>query len=275
MQHHLPAAATLAALFTLTACAGEQGAKPGGGSARPDVPVTGAHWTVESLTVDGRKTAAPTPTAYVEFAPKGAKNQAKGNFGCNHFTAVATVQGETVTVGEVSMTEMACEEPVQGFEDAFRETFEGRLTARVADDRLTLTAADGDTIVLAEQPPAPLVGTKWTVDSLVSGETATSLPAGTEGRAHLTIGSDGSVHGSLGCNTFSSTVKTEGDKLTFGRISMTRRMCTPPQMKLEQALYGTLGNGPVTFRIDNRTLTVTAPFGSGFAAQAEEKKTAK
>ncbi|MFG3496246.1 META domain-containing protein [Streptomyces sp. NPDC047928] len=269
-KQHLATAAVLAALLALTACGTEGGgAGPGdgAGTVRPDLPVTGAHWIVGSVTVDGRKTASPTPSAHVEFGEKDAK----GNFGCNHFTAEADIEGDTVTVGTTTMTEMACDGPVQNFEDALRETFSGRLTGAVKDGVLTLTAADGDTITLSEQPPAPLVGTVWSIDSLLSGETAMSLPAGTEGRAYLTIGDDGSARGNLGCNTFTSTVKTKGDTMTLGRLATTRKMCEGPGMELERSLLKTLNAGTVTYDLDHRQLTVTAPDGSGFAAHAALK----
>ncbi|KUH37844.1 MULTISPECIES: META domain-containing protein [Streptomyces] len=250
----------LAAAVALAGCATTEG--PG---ERPDIPVTGVHWTVDSLTVDGRRTASPAPTAYVEFQPGG---RSAGNAGCNRFTAAATVDGDTVTVGKSTRTQMACDGPVQGFENAFLKAFTGRLEARLDDDRLTLTTPDGDTIALTEQPAAPLAGTTWHVDSLLEGKTATSLPAGTEGRAHLTVADDGTARGNLGCNNFTATVKTGSGKLTFGPLAVTRKMCTKPQMELEQHLYGTLSSGTVTFRIQHRALSVTAQDGSGFAARA-------
>ncbi|WP_228983310.1 META domain-containing protein [Streptomyces sp. DH12] len=250
----------LAAAVALAGCATT--ADPG---ERPDIPVTGVHWTVDALTVDGRRTAAPAPTAYVEFQPDG---RAVGNAGCNRFTAAATVDGDTLTVGKTTRTQMACEEPAMGFENAFLKAFTGTLEARLDGDRLTLTTPGGDTIALGEQPAAPLAGTTWHVESLLDGEAAASLPAGTEGRAHLTVGEDGTARGNLGCNNFTATVKTAPGKLTFGPLAVTRKMCTKPQMELEQRLYGTLSSGTVTYRIQHRALTVTEQDGSGFAARA-------
>ncbi|MEV3989541.1 META domain-containing protein [Streptomyces sp. NPDC049837] len=268
---HLPrAAAALVPLLALglTACGTQSGNGSGAGdgsaSVRPDVPVTGVHWTVESVTVDGKKTAAPAG-AHVEIDPKG---QAKGNFGCNHFNARAAVEGDTITLSDTGMTEMGCPEPLQGFEDALKSALTGKLKARLTDGELTLTTTDGDSIRLSEQPPAPLVGTKWTVNSLVSGQAATSLPAGTEGKASFVFGKDGSVRGNLGCNRFSAPVTTDGSTLTFGRVTSTRKLCPGPAMELERALLETM-KGKVTYKIDHRSLTVTAPGGTGFAAGAE------
>ncbi len=141
------------------------------------------------MTVDGKKSAAPAG-AHVEITAKG---RAQGNYGCNHFGADVKVDGDTVTVGPAEMTEMACAKDIQGFEDALRAAFSGKLKAKLADGKLTLTTEKGDSIALTSERPAPLVGTKWTVNSLVSDGTASSLPAGTEKKAYLTFGKDGSV----------------------------------------------------------------------------------
>jgi heat shock protein HslJ len=273
-QPYATGAAALVPLLALalTACGTQSGDGRGTGagssSVRPDVPVTGVHWTVESVTVDGKRTAAPAG-AHVRIDDKG---RARGNFGCNHFDARAAVDGDTITVSDTGMTEMGCPEPLQGFEDALKSALTGRLKATLDDGRLTLTTADGDTVRLAEQPPAPLVGTTWTVNSLVSGRTATPVPAGTEGKASLVFGKDDSVRGSLGCNQFSAPVTTDGSTMTFGRVTTTRKLCAGPQMELERALLEAM-KGKVTYVIDHRTLTVTAPDASGFAAGAQNAAT--
>ncbi|QGV79760.1 META domain-containing protein [Streptomyces ficellus] len=274
--HPARAAAALVPLLALAlAACGTQtkdgsGAGDGSSSVRPDVPVTGVHWTVESVTADGRKTAAPAG-AHVTIDAKG---RAQGNFGCNHFSAKAAVEGDTVTLTDATMTEMGCPEPHQGFEDALKTALTGKLKAELNDGALTLTSTGGDTIRLSEQPPAPLEGTKWTVNSLLAGRTATSLPAGTEGKASLVFGKDGSVRGNLGCNQFSTTVTTEGSTMTFGRVTSTRKLCAAPQMELERALLEVM-KGKVTYALDHRSLTVTAPDTSGFVAGAPGEQAAQ
>ncbi|MFI2369993.1 META domain-containing protein [Streptomyces sp. NPDC018833] len=264
MRYQLSIPVTAVALLALSAC----GTEPGGGSGNsvaPDVPLTGVRWSVDSVSVDGKKTAAPTD-AYVEITDKG---RAMGNYGCNHFGADITIKGDTVTVGPGEMTEMGCDKKVQGFEDTLRAAFSGKLKAKVTDGRLTLTTEKGDAIAMTAEQPAPLIGTRWTVDSLVSGETATSLPAGTEGKAHLTIAEDGTVGGSLGCNRFSSTAKVSGDSITLGRLASTRKLCPGPEMDLERELVKVLGQGTVKYEVKHRTLTLTASNGKGLAAFAD------
>ncbi|MEV0962557.1 MULTISPECIES: META domain-containing protein [unclassified Streptomyces] len=273
----VPATAALAAVITLTACGSEkdrgQGAGDGaGGSVRPDAPVTGVHWTVRDVTVDGKRTAAPAG-AHVEFTAgeaggDGSKGRAEGNYGCNHFGADVTIKGDTLTVGPGEMTEMGCPQGVADFEEALRAAFSGELKAKVSEKNLTLVAAGGDSIALTAQPAAPVAGTEWTVTSLLQGETAASLPPGTEGRAHFVIGEDGSLSGNLGCNDFRAEAKTSAGTLTVGRLSSTRKMCAGTAGMLEKAVIDAL-TGQVSYELRHRSLTLTsADSGRGLVAVA-------
>ncbi|MFJ8888669.1 META domain-containing protein [Streptomyces sp. NPDC102402] len=127
-------------------------------------------------------------------------------------------------------------------------------------------SGDGSGTVSTE-PSAPLTGTAWKVTGLVSGGTDASLPAGTEKKAHLTFGKDGSVEGSLGCNSFHGTAAVSGSTLTFGPLTSTRKMCPGPEMELERALLGVL-EGRTTYVIDHRSLSIEAKSGKGLDASA-------
>lgn len=266
------AVTAVAAVLALAACGSESGSGPadsadgadGGGPTPTAPPLTGVRWSVDSLTVDGKKSAAPVG-AHVEITPKG---RAEGNYGCNHFGADVTVKGDTITVGQSVKTEMACEKNIQAFEYALEDALSGKLQAKLIDGTLTLTTDKGAAIALTAEPPAPLVGTTWSVTSLVSGESASSLPAGTEKKAHLTFGRDGTVRGSLGCNTFNSTAKVSGSKITFGSLATTRKLCPGPEMNVERELIKVLDDRTVTYELRDRGLSLTAANGKGIAATA-------
>lgn len=256
-------------LLTLAACGTEPGPGGGSGSVREGPAVTGVHWSVTSLTVGGKRTAAPAG-AHVEFGPSGT---AEGSFGCNRFTADARIGADSVTLGPATTTAMGCEQDVQRFETALARALDGELktsvTGRGGGRTLTLTTVGGDRIALAAQPPAPLTGTTWKVTSLISGDTATSLPTGAEGRAVLTFGEDGSVEGNLGCNSFHGEAAVSGSTITFGALASTRKMCPPERMEVERALLEVL-DGRTTYELRHRDLSLTAPSGRGLAATAQE-----
>lgn len=194
-------AVTTVALLTLAACGtesgtgaaagSESGADPGSGKVKSELPLTDVRWHVDSVTVDGKKTAAPAG-ASVEIDKKG---RASARTGCNSLGAEVTVDGDTITVGDRTTTEMGCAKELQSFEKALSGAFSGKLKAKLADERLTLTTAGGDAIALTSEAPTPLTGTEWTVDSLTEDSTATALPKGTDGKAHFTFSKDEKASG--------------------------------------------------------------------------------
>lgn len=48
------------------------------------------------------------------------------------------------------------------------------------------------------------------------------------------------VSGTAGCNRFTGTFTTDGDRLTIGPLATTRMACPEPQMRIEQAVLRTL-----------------------------------
>ncbi|WP_055600490.1 META domain-containing protein [Streptomyces aureus] len=267
----LASAASAAAMALLLAACGTEGGGAGAGSGSgsdtvsPDLPVAGTHWTIGAVTVDGRRSAAPDG-ARVEF---GADGRASGNSGCNTFGATVAVKGDTLTVSPQEITEMGCPGDRQRFEKELVKAFAGPLKGTQKGEALTLASPDGrNGLELTAEADLPLRGTTWKIDGLISGDTASSLPAGSGDKARLVLGADGRVTGNLGCNNFAATARVEGKTLTIeGPAATTRMMCTSPQMQLETKLYELL-DGTLTYRLDHRTLTLTKAGGEGLGATA-------
>lgn len=256
------------ALLTLAACGTENGSgkgSDGGDSVQSDVPVTGVAWRVDSVTVGGKKTEAPEG-ARLEIDPKG---RAKADFGCNHISVDARVKGDQVTLGKPVTTQMACDVKIEKFEKAAIDAMGGEHTAKLSGEKLTLTTESGDTMALSEEKPADLVGTKWTVTTLLSGKTATTVPADLpkERTPHLTFAEDGTVSGNSGCNSFSGKAAVKGSAIVFEPPVSTRKMCPKAEMEVERAVLAAL-DGPTTYTVKGSTLTLTAEDGKGVGATA-------
>ncbi|MFE5025322.1 META domain-containing protein [Streptomyces sp. NPDC056656] len=253
----------LAALLPLAAVAacGSQTVSVAG------TPVTGVRWNVESVTVDGATTQAPEST-YVEFP---SADRARGNNGCNRFDAEAEIDGDTIRIGRSTVTMSMCMDKKQrDFEKTFSRAIGGSSRARTDGDHLTLTTDDGDTIALVKERPAPLTGTEWTVTSLLSDDVATSLPEEVAGRAKMTFekdGQDDTATGNLGCNRFRAKAEFRDGHLTLGSPVTTRMLCQGPRMDTERALLKLFAQ-KLSYEVQGRTLTLTAPDGTGAAAGA-------
>ncbi|MFJ8954236.1 META domain-containing protein [Streptomyces sp. NPDC102381] len=253
----------LAVLATVTACGDEKapGSKAAGGA-----PITGVHWSVRSATVDGKTTKAPG-SAYLEFV---SDERVRGNYGCNHFDADAEVTGDSVDLGKAKRTMMLCEgKDVAAFEKTLARTLAEKNTVEAKGDDLTLTRENGDTVTLAKQRDAKLVGTKWNVTSLSADDTTSSVPKAAQGRARLVFDKDGHVSARLGCNSGRAKATVKGDDITFGPLSSTRMGCIGEAAKLERTMLDVLKK-KVSYEIQGDSLTLKAPGGNGIGLAAAE-----
>ncbi|MEU1849146.1 META domain-containing protein [Streptomyces sp. NPDC019990] len=243
-----------AMLVPLMAACGSEKADGAGASAGADRPVTGVRWNVDSVTADDRTQKAPTG-AHMTID----KGRAEGSFGCNHFGAEATVDGDRVRLSKTMSTEMACENKPMAFEEVLARTLSDQeLKSEVDGDRLVLTTDRGDTVRLTRAEDAPLSGTEWTV----------TTPE-TDGRAHLTFDEKkGTVSGSLGCNKVNAEATVRDGAVTLGPPATTRMMCEDSLMADEKALLR-LFDGTVKYRVDHQTLTLTSENGPTVRAVAE------
>ncbi|MFH0521874.1 META domain-containing protein [Streptomyces sp. M41] len=252
-KQRLTALATLTLLPLAVACGSEDSGSDSVG-AGSSASVSGVHWAVDDVTVDGKKNAAPS-SAYLWIADGG---EVKGNLGCNNFGADASFADGRVAFDKLQATEMACDGVPPKFEETLARTLaEGDLTSEVDGDNLTLTTKDGDRVALSKQEAAPLKGTKWTVTS-----------PDADGKAHLTFDEKtGQVGGSLGCNKVKATATVSDGRITLGTPSTTRMMCDTSLMKTEKELLK-LFDGTVKYELNHRNLTLTSENGESVSAAA-------
>ncbi|MFC6012382.1 META domain-containing protein [Nocardia lasii] len=108
----------------------------------PDKPLTGTDWVVTGmLTPD----AQVRSTALDEAGPNltiSADGTLTGSTGCNRMTGTALVDGATVTF-TVATTRMMCAEDVMEIEQNVLRALDGRATATVDADQLTLRNDNG------------------------------------------------------------------------------------------------------------------------------------
>ena len=234
--------------------------------------VSGVHWKVDSVTVDGTTRRAPTD-ADVRIREDGT---AVGNYGCNEFGAKAAFKDHRVELTHARQTLMACEPRRMAFERALAATLtDHSLSVETKGDDLTLTTHDGDRIRLtkekdAKEKDAPLYGTKWTITALGSADgTSTSLPQQQKTSAYLTFDQkSGKVTGRLGCNHVTANATVRDGHITLGAPSTTRMMCDTSLMHTEKSLLR-LFDGTVSYGLDQQTLTLTSANGETAKAVAE------
>jgi heat shock protein HslJ len=82
----------------------------------------------------------PEPLANATFTAEG---QVRGSAGCNTYRGAFTARGETLSIGPLATTRMACSPPVMQQEQAFLQALESATQYRFEANRLVLRNAEG------------------------------------------------------------------------------------------------------------------------------------
>jgi putative lipoprotein len=107
----------------------------------------------------------------------------------------------------------------------------------VATLALLLTACGGSS------GTQDIKGTAWTVSTIGGQKTVPGA------QPTVTFGSDGTISGSTGCNTYSGTYTVDGDKLAVSQLAMTRMACADPAVNAQEAAVTTALTGATSWSI--------------------------
>ena len=113
-----------------------------------------------------------------------------------------------------------------------------------------------------DQEDLALVGTKWVMTTYaVTGAMKDALPTPTvDATFAAPKDGEGDVSGSGGINQYSGRYTVDGDKLTVGTISSTRKAGAPAVMQQETDYLIALQTA-ATYQIDGDTLTIRSTSG--------------
>jgi heat shock protein HslJ len=184
-----------------------------------------------------------------------------GRAACNQYGGDIVVADGRVQFGPLSMTEMACAEPIMASEAAFLGALGAVRGATLDGDRLTL-AGDDVRLEFERQQPIPaadLTDTDWVLDSLVTLDAVSSV----SGRpAELRLGSDGSVTGSTGCRAFTGRWEEANGEIAFSDLAMDQVTCAPDLADQDDHVTTVLGDG-FKAEVHGDQLVLAASSGQG------------
>ena len=240
-------------LLAAAACGGRSPDSPGGGSGSGSSgtrPV--GTWVVTSVTDHGR----PRPLVDgTEIRFRFDRDRVTITAGCNTMSGTYTFAGNRLTISSLATTEMGCAEPRMAQDAWVSGLFTGPVQFSTGKDAAIVS---GSTVLaLADRrvvsPDASLVGTRWLLDSVSHGDTASSVPQGIV--ASVVFAGDGTVRVSDGLNDGSGPVSVVGDRIRFGDLSWTAVGCTDGSCSVGEV--SDVFTGTATFAIEEKTLTIT------------------
>jgi heat shock protein HslJ len=180
--------------------------------------------------------------------------------GCNQFTGTGRVSGGRLIIGQLRQTQIGCD-PQRMNQDQWLADF---LTAQprwhLAGNRLRLTS---DTVELTLTDlgitsfTRGLAGTRWVVEAVITGRTASSIAA--HGDVYLMFDGTGHISGSDGCAPITGAAVIGNAAVTIALAPPTQT-CPPPAATADAAIRAIL-SGTVGYAIRADTLTLTGPDG--------------
>ena len=103
-------------------------------------------WKLASYGSPGNLTpAVPDVDTSITFSEDG---KVEGNVGCNGFGGDYSVDGNTITFGQIVSTLMFCEGPVGDQETTTLNVLAGTATYAMEGDSVTITSADGSSVIV-------------------------------------------------------------------------------------------------------------------------------
>ncbi len=223
-------------------------------------------WTLRDATIDG---VALQPVDGLPITLEIAGDRIGGSAGCNSYGGTFTVDGTAIGLEDVSITEMACmDNDAMSTEMTFMDGLWRTDTVEVVGDDITLSG-EGVSLVFVALPEVAdtvLIGTLWTLDTLLDGDAASSTFNGVD-PATIELDADGGFTASTGCRTIDGDYSLDGDRLQltfegedFGCQGPAGEQDVPVMAVLEQ---------PTTVSIDENRLTLMADDGTGLSYRAE------
>lgn len=177
--------------------------------------------------------------------------------GCNHLGASFSWDGARLVWSSGSQTEMACSDARLMDQDTwFGGLIAAGPTVALAGDQLTLTS--GDTVIVfvdrrTAEPDRPLVGTSWTLESIIDGAGASSVPAGVT--ATMRLPDSGTITWQA-CNRSGGRLGSlDATSFTVSDVMSTRMACSGVWAEVDRAMLEVL-MGRVTFEIRGPVLRV-------------------
>lgn len=246
----------LLAVLLLAACA-----KTGSGGSPADGVV--GEWEFARGTAGG----APLPQ------PAGARatlslegEQASGTSFCNHYFAGYSLDGDAILFDGIGGTEMACEPEIMTAESAY-VTALGAVTRFTRDGEELLLTGGGVELRFSLVPPVPaseLVGTDWVLESLIDGETVSSVVEGST----LRLQEDGTFTATTACSTVSGQWQASAGRIDVTQVTGGPGRTCPPEASAQDAQERFVLTTGFAASIEEDRLTALADDGRGLVYRA-------
>jgi heat shock protein HslJ len=177
--------------------------------------------------------------------------------GCNGLGGTYRIELGKLLYEPGAQTAMGCGEPLEA-QDAWLVAFldSDPMIVLTGNELLLTNGATSIRFLDREvaEPDLNIAGPTWTVESLLEGTIASSVPEGAS--ATMVFKADGTVEVDTGCNRGSGTWELEGAGIRIDALALTKMACQGPGTQLEGAVMRVLSAGLIQTRIEANVLSL-------------------
>jgi heat shock protein HslJ len=212
-----------------------QDASPESSGQPTPVLLEGTVWQVTNARLSGAYAPIPAEVTATLVLQDG---KAGGEGGCNQWSAPYTLDGDSLTFGQITSTLMFCDGPGGTIETFYLADLPAVATWAIDGTTLTLSADDGQPVVAYTVQEAPSLIGSWIVSSY---RDATGNVVATEDGTTVVAFDATTLSGTAGCNGFSGSWSSTDGVLAIGPLMSTKMACEPAEvMARESAVIAAL-----------------------------------
>lgn len=179
--------------------------------------------------------------------------------GCNSHSGSYSLCDGRICVSNLASTNIGCDAPRHDQDEWLAAFFTSSPALEHVGAQLTLSGDEATLEFIDREvadPDRPLSGPTWSIDTLIAGGAASSVP--TEASPTVAFGGDGAFEVFTGCNTGNGTYSVSGDTLALSTTAYTDAACgTEAGRSVEDHVTRVFASGQVRFEIDAARLTIT------------------
>jgi heat shock protein HslJ len=261
----------LALILPITSCAnnveaGESQPPPGGMPAYNRPSLADTQWVLDSY---GNPVALTIVISGTRITLKwnSKVDVISGNAGCNSYGGKAHIHDGMLNVSDLYNTAMACLTPgVMEQEAKYLDLLGKAATWDMENGKLVITTGNGEVLIYSkdENVPAPLTNlanTKWKLTTIVSGEVASSVLAGTTVTLNFNETAT-SAGGMGGVNVYGGDCRIIGSLISISNIFSTKMFKDdPPGLQAQENKYFELLGKAVSFKANTAQMTICCQDG--------------
>lgn len=185
-----------------------------------------------------------------------------GTAACNSYGAAYALDGSALTASiELARNEMGCSpQAVMVSESAYLAALVEVKNVYLEGWELVLSGPETELVFapVGDVPTATLVGTTWELDTLIQGETASTVSGDP---ALLMFGADGTFAASTGCRDLAGDYIVNGATVQLTSFGATGEC--PADLAAQDSSVISVLEGPMTVEIDGDRMTLTVPGNEG------------